>query len=375
VQFGAGVDFYFGLSGFEVKGGFGFDCLFQFDPFQFTVSVYAYLGIFKGGSELMGISLNGSLKGTTPWSISGSVEFKVLGFKVKGRVDKIWGDNEDTILPAVDVKALVEAALRDDKNWETALSDQRYLMVGLNENAKNAEDSNGNPILLMSPMSTLTIKQDIVPLGVTLNQYYNQKISGVNKFEINTVEIGSDIYSGSGLTKTKTDFAPSQYFNYTDKDKLAKSSFENLVNGVTLNGNGALQATHTVDLDYNYDMTLLDGTPTNDPNWTWSSERKLEFELASNYMAIDEFVKGGFISNNAQSRSNRFQKEIVEGNVKSNSDDFVIVNKNTFEAHNGDLATFSKADLSVAEDLVRQLLELDPDLEGELMVVQKHEMV
>ncbi len=373
VQFGSKVDFYFGIKGFSVKGGFGFDCLFQFNPFQFTVGVYAYLGVYKGSSELMGISLNGTLKGTTPWSINGSVKFKVLFIKVKGRVDKTWGDRKNTELPAVKVHELVTTAFEDDKNWTSFFPAQRYFLVGLNDNSKVAEDDLGNPALLMNPTSTLTVKQDVVPLGVKLNHYYNQKVDGSDTFSITNIELGSDTYADGQLTKTKTEFAPAQYFNYSDKDKLKKSSFETMVNGVSLTGSGNLSAQHVLDMPYNYDITLYDGKPEDDPEWL--SFDKLTSALAHDFMAVDELVKGGMISNHPQSRSNRFLSEKVEGNVVNSSDEFVIVNKNTFEAHDGDISTWSASDLSSANDLMNQVMIGDPDLEGELMVVQKYEMI
>ncbi len=373
VQFGSKVDFYFGIKGFSVKGGFGFDCLFQFNPFQFTVGVYAYLGVYKGSSELMGISLNGTLKGTTPWSINGSVKFKVLFIKVKGRVDKTWGDRKNTELPAVKVHQLVTEAFEDDKNWTSFFPAQRYFLVGLNDNSKVAEDDLGNPALLMNPTSTLTVKQDVVPLGVKLNHYYNQKVDGSDTFSITNIELGSDTYADGQLTKTKTEFAPAQYFNYSDKDKLKKSSFETMVNGVSLTGSGNLSAQHVLDMPYNYDITLYDGKPEDDPEWL--SFDKLTSALAHDFMAVDELVKGGMISSHPQSRSNRFLSEKVEGNVVNSSDEFVIVNKNTFEAHDGDILNYSRADLSSANDLMNQVMIGDPDLEGELMVVQKYEMI
>ena len=348
---------------------------FQFSPFQFTVGVYASLGIYKGGSELMGISLNGSLKGTTPWSISGSVEFKILFFKVKGRVDKTWGDNENTVLPAVAVLPLVNEALIKDKNWQTDIPSKRYLLVTLNDESKICVDSNGDPALLMSPMSTLTIKQDVVPFGVTLNHYYNQTVSGTNKFTITSIELGADSYLN--LTKTKTAFAPAQYFNYSDKDKLKKKSFEDMTNGVSLTSNGALKLDHFVVMDYNYDMTLFDGPAVEDVELTWDSFKRLDLvtDFAYDYMSIDELVKGGLIGKNSQSQKNNFQDQKVTGKVQNQADDFVIVNKSTFSAHDGDIATYSATDVSSAYDLMSEVLAANPDLEDELMIVQKHEIV
>lgn len=376
VQFGSAVDFYFKVSKFSVKGGFGFDCLFQFNPFQFTISVHAYLGVFKGSKELMGISLNGTLKGPTPWSISGKVKFKVLFIKISKRIDKTWGDSKNTSLPSIAVLPLVEEALLDDKNWEAKLPDSNYFIVSLNDNSKVAEDGSGNVQLLMNPMSTLTIKQDVVPLGVKLQQYYNQQVSGVDQFDIASVQLGQDgdpdtiVYSN--LTQTKTDFAPAQYFNYTDKQKLQKNSFETMRNGVRLTASGDMDLQHFVEMDYDYDITLFDGPPEPD-TLLWTKFRK---EVnAANFMAVNELVKGGFISKNAQSKRNRFNTEKIVGNVQSTADDFVIVNKSTFAAHDGDEVTYSAENRSSAEDLMRVVMDGNPDLDGELMVVQKHEII
>ena len=252
-------------------------------------------------------------------------------------------------------------------------------MVALNDNSKVALDDLGEPALLMNPMSTLTIKQDVVPLDLQLEHYYQQKLSGNSRFAIESIQLGKDsdpdhlVYYD--LEGTQIDFAPAQFFNYTEAQRLQKSSFESMKNGVALTASGSMDVGHFVALDYDYDMTLFDGPPAPDPaSWTWESSSAPN-EVAADFMPVNEFVTGGLIGENTQSKRNQSAANIVDGHVRSTAADFVIVNKNTFAPHNGNMVVFSKDSRSSAENLLQNLMNADPNLEGELMVVQKHEII
>ena len=82
VQFGARLDLHAAGGGFTVDGYLGVDALFHFAPFEFVVDIGAGVALRYHGRLLMGIYLEGTLSGPTPWQVRGKATFKVLFFKV-----------------------------------------------------------------------------------------------------------------------------------------------------------------------------------------------------------------------------------------------------------------------------------------------------
>ena len=107
VQFGARLDLHAAGGGFTVDGYLGIDALFHFAPFEFVVDIGAGVALRYHGHLLMGIFLEGTLSGPTPWHVRGKASFKVLFFKVSVGFDHRFGRDEPAALPeAVDVLAL-----------------------------------------------------------------------------------------------------------------------------------------------------------------------------------------------------------------------------------------------------------------------------
>jgi hypothetical protein len=92
------------------------------------------------------------------------------------------------------------------------------------------EPSNGQ--IRIHPLSVLTVKQNVVPLGIRVTKYGNAPIvGGAREFRVSQVEVGSRTVS----TKDVRDhFAPGQYKDMTDDEKLSSPSFEMLQAGVRI---------------------------------------------------------------------------------------------------------------------------------------------
>ena len=82
-----------------MAGFLGFDALFQFAPFEFIADVGAMVALKRGNSVLMGVFLDITLAGPTPWHVWGEATFKVLIFKVSIRFDHRFGHEEPPALP------------------------------------------------------------------------------------------------------------------------------------------------------------------------------------------------------------------------------------------------------------------------------------
>lgn len=248
VQFGAGIDFYFGVSGFKIVGEFGFDVLFQFSPFRFIADARARLAVKAGSSTILSLSLEFSLEGPTPWRARGTAKFKVLFFTVKAKFDVTWGDKRDTSLPDIAVFPLLMESLEDIQNWRTVLGNSNS--AGLRMKGLSAEEG-----LILTPNGSIEISQKIVPFDVEISKFGQFKPSDFTKFEIIEIKIGN---SNTDFEYVKEDFAPANFLDLGDNEKLTIPSFNKENSGVKLSGTTVLKSGSVLDREVVYERLIMD---------------------------------------------------------------------------------------------------------------------
>jgi hypothetical protein len=248
VQFGAGIDFYFSISGFKIVGEFGFDVLFQFSPFMFIADAHARLAVKAGSTTLFSISLEFSLEGPTPWRARGTAKFKVLFITIKARFDETWGDRRDTTLPNIAVYPLLRDALQDNQNWRSVVKSSQ--VSGMRMLAVDATTE-----LILTPNGSIELVQKIVPLHVAIQKFGQYKPSDYDKFDIKQVTIGGTV---ANHTYVQDVFAPANFLDVNDKDKLALPSFEQQDAGISVLGNTAMKTGMVVNRDVTYEQSIMD---------------------------------------------------------------------------------------------------------------------
>lgn len=250
VQFGAGIDFYFGVSKFKVIGEFGFDVLFQFSPFYFVADAYARLAVKLGSTTLLGISLDFSLEGPTPWRAKGTAKFTILFITCKVKFDKTWGERRDTRLDDKDVLPLLISALDEDRNWRSL--NTAHGVPGVRMKALEAGDE-----LILTPNGVIEISQKVVPLNSNIEKFGQYSPKDYTKFEIVEAHIGSD--SSASKSYIYDVFAPANFIKADDKEKLKLPSFERQASGIQIRGSGAdLEAGAGINREVTYEQMLED---------------------------------------------------------------------------------------------------------------------
>ncbi|WP_458190064.1 DUF6603 domain-containing protein [Haladaptatus sp. NG-WS-4] len=257
VQVGANIDLYAGAGKFSISGYLGFDALFQFDPFRFIVDIAAGVALKLGSSTLMSISLTGMLSGPAPWHVKGSAKFKILFVSFSVSIEKKFGARADPpTLPPPDVLGELKAALEKDGNWTAQLPDDNRTLVSL----RDIDATDGE--VLAHPLGTLGVRQRVVPLTVAIDKYGNATPRDYNTFEISDVTTVETELSDDE-TALREQFAPAQYFELTDDEKLSRPGFERLPAGrrigndlLTYGGesNPAMITTTTLE----YESTFVD---------------------------------------------------------------------------------------------------------------------
>lgn len=256
VQFGARIELYAAASKFNVYGYLGFDTLFQFSPFRFTAELSAGLALRVGTRRIMGVTLTLTLTGPGPFRARGKAKFKIVFFSFTVSFDVTWGDALDAVMPAANVLTLLSDALRRADNWLAEPPAGRQLLVSVKE-------LTGIPDVVVHPAGTLVVNQRVVPLDLKIAKFGNARPTGPDLFRITRVVCKGDSLPTTPevqltTVETRDDFAPAQFREMTDAERLASKSFEKLKSGVRLRASEQLQSSYCVTRDVVYESIVVD---------------------------------------------------------------------------------------------------------------------
>jgi hypothetical protein len=246
-QVGARAELHARASGFTLEGWAGIDALFQFDPFKVIVDFSAGVEIKRGSRVLFSLTLKATLEAFTPIRIHGKVKFKIFFVSFSIPVNLELGETKDVVLAAVNVLDELISALNDANNWAGELSGRRELLATLQEAITSSE-------LMVHPLASLSVRQQVVPLGIEIQVYKNARPSGDRRFEITSVAVNGTLVSKDNVEEF---FAPAQFFEMSDDEKLAQPSFEAMSAGVIA---GDDDFTHGVAIpsEVTYETILID---------------------------------------------------------------------------------------------------------------------
>jgi hypothetical protein len=232
VQFGARAELYAGAGGFSIQGDTGFDVLIQLDPFAFLAEFHAQLQLKRGSTSLFKVKVEGALAGPRPLHLKARATFEIMWWDVTIRVDRtlVEGDPPPPPQP-VDVLALLRAALEHPDNWTGRLPAGERPLVSLRPLAGTAVD------IVLHPLGTLTVKQGVVPLDVEISKFGAAVPGDVRRFTVRS--------AGAADTPVTDFFAPAQFLEMSDSEKLSRPSFEPMTAGVSI---GSGQFAFSADL-------------------------------------------------------------------------------------------------------------------------------
>ncbi|MFT5822533.1 MAG: hypothetical protein ACI8ZM_003789 [Crocinitomix sp.] len=358
VQFGAAVDFYLKITNkIKVLGGFGFDVLIQFSPFYLRAEIYAMLAVLRNDKALFSITLYGMLEGPSPWHAQGKAEFKVLGIKLKANFDKTFGENTNTALPDIDVlPKLVEEAGKN-QNWEGEFPTASNLLVTLKDQGDTASD-----IILTHPNGSLQFNQKVVPLDVAIAKFGKQNPVDFKLFSIEMTDGGGIAFPQSS---TKDFFAPAEFYNLTDSQKLSRKSFEKMNAGTKATGSDAFNSGYFVERQLEYEHIVYD------------SRRQREHLglFAENAVAFQAFVGNNAAANAMLGTNKKPTSNFAPAKVSVAQEGYVIANLDDLSIRTelgGDLTFASQAEAEVA---LQSLCESQPELLDQIDIVSTYELV
>jgi hypothetical protein len=355
VQFGAKIEILAKAWKFNVYGFLGFDALFQFSPFAFTVAISGSVAVRSGSSVLFSIGLDLDLAGPAPWSINGTGSFRILFCKVKVRFSKTWGEEPDTTLPDVAVLPKLLAALRQPENWEARLPARNHLLVSL-----RTIDDVGQDRLVIHPAGVLTVAQKVVPLDTTIERFGNQRPADARRFTIHHASA-----NGSAFRKRPVEeyFAPAQFEDMDNAQKLSRRSFERLPAGVRLTSqDNDLQSSRVVARELRYETITIDTQSRRTAQGKVFGERLATFR---------PLLRGGALARSRFSTTRRAEPLLGPGRIGVDPEGYSVVGTDDLRPFDGKSSYRSQAG---ATSYLRELVRANPALQGTIQVVPNVEV-
>jgi hypothetical protein len=347
VQFGAKVELMAGANVFNVYGFMAFDVLIQRDPLHLIAEFSAMLAVRSGSSTLFGVRVDATLEGPTPWHAHGTGSFEI-GFiftiTISVQFDITLGDPRTSALPPVQVMGLLTAALNNAGNWRTVLPPGTGQRVSLR--ALPPDDD----ALVLHPFGTLEVSQKVVPLDLVIDRFGTQKPDHGTRFSISGVVVGTDTQTPPTV---REQFAPAQYFNLSDAEKLSRKSFEDYDAGVRIGGGDAPNADYVVPLDVVYELIYIP-----------LRQARVLFRLTKAFFAA--FVRGAAVSRSAFSTIQRAPSVLATPPVTLAGEQFAVASTRDLSVVSSEMVFASEAE---AHQAMRDLVTEDPGRVRELQVV------
>ena len=356
VQFGAKVELLAKAGSFSVYGFLSFDVLFQFNPFYFIAAISAKLALRAGSSEIASISLDLSLEGPTPWHVKGTAKLKICWFlTIKVSFDKTFGEARNTRLDDVAVLPLLKAALSDKANWEAQTPPSRHQLTTF----KQIESTD----IVVYPFGVLSIQQKVVPLNIEIKRFGSQQPADGSRFAIEQVIVGAGSEAQTlGTNSVSEMFAPAQFFELSDAQKLSSKSFERYDSGVKLVDSEALDANYALQRKVAYELFYIDEQRNLVPQGTL---------VLPDFNAFDHWTTKGAIASSPLSFAKTGKSLLAPQEVVLAQEAFAVVNAS-------DLRLVAEGTLVSSEGgalhLMDELLRGNPALEGEILVVPVFEV-
>jgi hypothetical protein len=356
MQFGAELDVFIGVSGFGLAGHLGFDALLQLDPFHFDADISGSVALTAGGDDLMSVGLEATLSGPAPWNIAGKFKIHLLFFDVHKSFSHSWGEDAPALDTAVvDVGQLLNTALADPRSWAAQLPAGAPAQVSV----RRIEDPTA---VLAHPLAQLEVHERTVPLGLDITRFGGAAPAGATRFAITGLRIGAAAVPSDPV---QDDFAPAQFFELSDEEKLARPSFERHDAGVRL-GAVPVASGSSVHKDIAYETFYIDelggAQRTDPPAGLWLIDLQAIREVGSAARAAS-----------TRTANRRYQvpsNQALGSPIRVQEPAFVVVDADTLVPVGPAAGTV----YSEAQALLNGELARDPGRRGALQIVATHEM-
>ncbi|GAA5196442.1 hypothetical protein GCM10023322_65380 [Rugosimonospora acidiphila] len=350
VQFGANAEVFFGVDGFNVEGHLGFDALFRFSPFYFDIMFSASLSVTVFGVGLFSVRFHGELEGTTPWHVEGEGSISLLFWDLDVPFSETWGEDADTLVPAVAALGIVHDELLKPDNWTAVAPSGGRVPVSL----RQIDPAAG---IVLHPAGSLRVAQRAVPLDLHLDTVGNQPVGDVERLAVTVTDPGL-----RRLGDTDEPFATSQFQKLTDTQKLASPAFEDQHAGVLLTVDGSdLTTSHAVKRAVLHELIVIDS----------NFKRHLSSFFRVGLEFFVHLLRGNATARASLSRERARTLDPFAAPITVGAATYVVANARDNSPVGPDAVFTSKAK---ADDFVRTQVLRDPALRDTIHVLRSTEL-
>jgi hypothetical protein len=108
----------------------------------------------------------------------------------------------------------------------------------------------------LGPCAPLAVRQKVAPLRLRLDQLGGRRLAGPRRFDVVRIVVGGrDLAPSAALMDA---FAPAQFTEMSERDRLSAPSFEDMVAGAVFAGNDVVEAGGAVTADTSIETIILD---------------------------------------------------------------------------------------------------------------------
>jgi hypothetical protein len=352
VQFGCKAEAFFGFSALNVSGHIAFDALIQVSPFYFIVSFSSHFEVKVFGIGVWGLRIRLEVEGPTPWHARGSAGISLLFFEIDVDIEVTWGEKKDTALPPIKVLPKLVEELSKAENWRPLPPPGSNLLVALRK-LPEAESK-----IAFHPLGTLQISQRFAPLDAKLDRVGAQKPSDANKFSLS---VASPTLAKLGDVDER--FAPAQYEDLSDDQRLTRKAFEPRHGGLELSAEGAqFESGASITRVARYDLITIDT----------SARRKVRRFFLDAVLMFDHWLLGSAVALSSLSAKSRKARVPVADGVKSKDEGFAVALQENNRAFTTGTAHFTSE--GAAREWMAEAVANDKTLAGKVHVVPQFEL-
>jgi hypothetical protein len=347
VQFGARVEVFFGFKSLSVQGHVSFDALFRFSPFHFTVDIAASFSVKVFGTGVFSVKVRGTIDGPAPWHIEGHGSISLLFWSIDVDFSKTWGEARNAVLPPISVFPLVLGELAKPESWRALLPAGNRLLVSVRTQPQDRDT------IVLHPLGALQISQRSIPLGVRVDRVGNQRPGDVNRISI-------EAPGGTGLVKQDDAFemfAPAQFRDFSDAERLSKPAFARERSGVQLSAAEGLRSSGMVRRNIRYEEIIVD------------TNFKRFARPFSGYAGslFDFFTRGASVARNELSHATTIRRQPANAAFAVTGDTYTVAFAATNQAVANEAIAFPTE--SSAREYMRRRIAADGSLADALHVI------
>jgi hypothetical protein len=259
-QVGAQIELYASAGPLNILGSVGFEALFQPLPLYFEVHIWAGVSLRRGTTVLAGVHLDGTLSGPSPWHVSGEACLSLWFVDLCVHFSASFGLRQLLELPALAILDVLLPVLRDTASWAGSL------VTGVERAVTTAPPIDATAAQAratrIDPMAALTVRQSVVPFNRRITRFAQRKPTDVSQLVVTQATIAGGNVSFRPVTDW---FAPAEFEELSDADRLSRDGFEPMDAGVSLAGDATAAGVElVVSLEYETRIIAPD-TPRDGP--------------------------------------------------------------------------------------------------------------